>query len=47
MKSTILLKKKSRKVKILILTISHEELTFQKNYDNSVSQRIFNVAQII
>ena len=43
MKSTILLKRKLRKVKISTLTISHEELAFQKDYDNSASRRVFNV----
>ena len=47
MKSTVLSKKKSREVKISTLTISHEELAFQRDYDNFALQRAFNVAQII
>ena len=46
-KSTVLLKRKLKRVKISILTILHEELTSQKNYDNSASRRTFNVVQII
>ena len=42
MKFTVLSKRKSRKVKISTLTISHEELTFQKNYDNFALRRVFN-----
>ena len=34
MKSTILFKKKLRKVKILTLTILHKELISQRIYDN-------------
>ena len=43
----IILLKKLRRIKILILTILHEKLTSQKNYDNFAFRRIFNVAQII
>ena len=43
MKFTVLLKRKSKEVKISILTISHEELTFQKNYNNFAVRRVLNV----
>ena len=46
-KSTILSKRKLRKVKISTLTISHEELTSQRNYDNFAFRRTFNFTQII
>ena len=47
MKFTILLKRKLKKIKILTLTISHEELASQKNYDNFAFRKTFNAVQII
>ena len=47
MKFTVLSKRKLKEVKILTLTISHEELASQRNYDNFASRRVFNAAQII